>query len=204
MSKKFLIVCVCLYAFSMYLPAEPSLGMVVTPQVLIPTGTKAEYFSPGYGGRLSGLVGLSEIRWISPRLDLSYSYIPLDMSERAELTLFQGSCGLQTTMTFGERLSLFGYGCAGGYYGVLSGVASAQDMHFSLAGGGGLGFQVFNDVSFSLGAEYTSFLGTFDALSISLGVTARLSGSGGGSVPLKVGRFRVYGGKRNKYARLEA
>jgi tetratricopeptide (TPR) repeat protein len=192
MLKIFPLLFFCFYTLFSNLSAEPSLGMAVNPQVLIPLGSKAEYFLPGYGGRLSGLAGLSNLTWLAPRFDLSYSYIPLDMSEQAELSLFQGSCGLQASLTFGERLSLSGFGSAGGYYGVLSGNADGQDMFFCLAGGGAVGFQLFNDVSFSLGAEYTSFVGTFDALSVSLGVTTRLSGSGGGTVPLaKVTPFGV-------------
>ncbi|MCG7852726.1 MAG: hypothetical protein MIO92_09405, partial [Methanosarcinaceae archaeon] len=162
-----------------------SFGMAVTPEVLIPIGNKAEYFKSGYGGRLAALLGLESLSWLSPRFDFSYSYIPLNMTEKAELSLFQASAGIQAGMTFGERFSLYSYIMAGAYYGTLNGPDTADDMYISLQGGGGTSFQLFNDVSLSLGAEYTSFLGTFDALSISFGVTTRLSGDGGGSVPLK-------------------
>ena len=162
-----------------------SFGMVVTPNILIPVGSKAEYFDIGYGGKLSGLLGLKNSKLFSPRFDFSYNYIPLDMTEKAELSLLQASVGIQAGMTFGERFSLYSYLAAGGYYGMLTDNDTAEDLYISLQGGGGTSFQLFNDVSLSLGAEYTSFLGTFDALSLFLGVTTRLSGEGGGSVPLK-------------------
>lgn len=164
-------------------PTGASVGMSVTPDLAIPVGPKADYYQMGYGGRLSALFGLGQLTWIAPRLDISYNYIPLPTSVTASLSLIRASAGIQATMLFGERLGLFGYGTAGGYYGILSGPTTSSDMFVSVHGGGGVAFQLFNDVSLSVGAEYNSFLGTFDAFSVFLGVTTRLAGRGGGAVP---------------------
>ena len=161
-----------------------SLGLQISPEMALPIGGNSEYYSTGYGGRLTGLLGLKASRLIAPRLDLGYSYVPLDTSEEAGLSLIRGTAGAQATFVFAERFSLFGYGGIGGYYGTLNGPNSATDAYFGYMGGGGLGFQLFNDVSLNLGGEYVSYTGTLDSFSIFLGVTTRLAGRGGGAVPL--------------------
>ncbi|MGC9312669.1 MAG: hypothetical protein ACP5IA_08230, partial [Sediminispirochaetaceae bacterium] len=150
----------------------------------VPVGGNAEYYSTGYGGRLTGLLGLKASRLIAPRFDMGYSYVPLDTSEDAGLSLIRGTAGAQATFVFAERFSLFGYGGIGGYYGTLNGPNPATDAYLGYMGGGGLGFQLFNDVSLNLGAEYVSYTGTLDGFTIFLGVTTRLAGRGGGAVPL--------------------
>jgi tetratricopeptide (TPR) repeat protein len=163
-----------------------SLALSVAPDISFPMGDNADYYKTGYGARLSGLGVLSEHAWISPRVDFSYNYLPVDLSEPTALSLLRASAGPQVTAVFGERLTLYGYATAGGYYGSLQGAASAQDTQFSLHGGVGSGFQLFPDVSLLIGAEYDRFLGTYDAFGLFAGVTTRLSGSGGGAVPLRI------------------
>lgn len=161
-----------------------SLGLQISPEVAMPVGGNAELYSTGFGGRLTGLLGLRTSRLIAPRFDLGYSYIPLDTSEDAALSLIRGTAGAQATFVFTDRFSLFGYGGIGGYYGTLNGPNPATDAYLGYLGGGGLGFQLFDDVSLNLGGEYVSYTGTLDGFSIFLGVTTRLSGRGGGAVPL--------------------
>jgi tetratricopeptide (TPR) repeat protein len=164
---------------------EFSLGMFVSPEIAIPVGTKADYYAAGYGGKMTGIMVLPGHSLVTPRFDISYHYLPLNTTENAVLSIIRSSAGLQTNLLFGERFTLFAYGAAGGYYGSLSGPNEAMDFQISVHGGGGVSFQLFNDVSLTLGAEYCSFLGTYDGLGIFLGVTTRLTGSGGGGVPMK-------------------
>jgi tetratricopeptide (TPR) repeat protein len=161
-----------------------SLGLSATPEAAVPVGGNAEYYELGYGGRLTGLFGLPATSLIAPRFDLSYNYIPLSSKAAAQLSLVRASAGLQAGVVFGERFSLYGYGTVGGYYGLVDGPSSATDAYLSYHGGAGGAFQLFDDISLALGAEYGSYVGTVDVLAVTLGVTARLAGPGGGAVPL--------------------
>jgi tetratricopeptide (TPR) repeat protein len=85
---------------------------------------------------------------------------------------------------FGERLGLFAYGAGGGYFGFLAGPESDSGGFASLHAGAGVAFQLLNDVSLFLAADYNAFLGTYASLSVGLGISTRLAGPGGGAVPL--------------------
>lgn len=162
-----------------------SLGLAVAPDLGFAIGPRADYYRTAYGGRVNALLGFDRLGCVAPRVDLSYRYVPVEMDARATVSLVRASVGPQLTATFGERFSLYGYASAGGYYGVLHGAASATGGHASLHAGLGVGFQLFEDVTLGLGADYDAYLGTYDAVSIVMGVTTRLSGPGGGAVPLR-------------------
>ena len=160
-----------------------SVGIAASPIVSIPVGPKAEYYGPGYGGQLTGLLAFDAFPWVSPRFDVSYSFIPQPTDTRASLSLVRASAGILSTVRIGERFSLFGYGSVGGYYGSVSGANSADGFFISVHGGGGAAFQLLNRLSIAVGAEFSGYIGTFDALSVFLGVNTRVAGDGGGSVP---------------------
>jgi tetratricopeptide (TPR) repeat protein len=162
-----------------------SVGMLVTSDIAIPVGDKAQYYNIGGGGRLSSLIDFEKIPWISPRLDVSYTFVPVKSESSASVSIIRASAGAQGTFHFSEHVSIFGYGTFGGYYALLSGPITANDLLLSYHWGLGAGLQLFNNLSLLLGADYKSFLGTYDAFSVFIGVAARVAGSGGGSVPLK-------------------
>jgi tetratricopeptide (TPR) repeat protein len=162
-----------------------SIGMLVTPDIAIPLGDKAQYYNIGGGGRLSSLFGFSKVSWISPRLDVSYTFVPVKAESTASVSLIRASAGAQSTFHFGEHVSIFGYGTFGGYYALLSGPITANDLSLSYHCGLGAGLQLFNSLSLLIGADYNSFLGTYDAFSVFLGIATRVAGNGGGPVPFK-------------------
>jgi tetratricopeptide (TPR) repeat protein len=180
-----LLVCVLAPNSSAQESKNTSFGLVANPEMAIPVGSTADYYRLGFGGRVSGLFDFGRFPYISPRIDLSYSYIPVKTESTASLSLIRASLGAQGTLHFGEHFSLFGYGTVGGYYGLVAGPFEANDLYFSYHGGAGASFQLFRDIVFSLGAEYASYIGTVDTLSVSLGINARIAGQGGGSVPLR-------------------
>jgi tetratricopeptide (TPR) repeat protein len=161
-----------------------SFGLLATPEIAIPVGSTADYYRLGFGGKVSGLFGFERFPYISPRIDLSYNYIPIKTESTASLSLIRASLGAQGTLLFGEHFSLFGYGTVGGYYGLLVGPFEANDLLVSFHGGAGANLQLFKDILFSLGAEYESYIGTINTFTIFLGINARIAGQGGGPVPL--------------------
>lgn len=162
-----------------------SVGMLTTPGLSIPVGSNADLYTVGFSGRVAGQLGFGRFPYISPRLDVSYNFVPVNTESNAALSLIRASVGAQGNLPLGERVVLFGYGTAGGYYGLLAGPIEANDLYLSFHGGLGVSLQLFNNVSFSAGAEYDSFYGTFDDVSVFLGVSARFAGLGGGAVPKK-------------------
>lgn len=190
-SKNCALIPLILFVFlsAMRAPAQdtggPSSGLLLTSEIAVPVGGNAEYYRVGVGGRLSTPIVFGKVPWISPRFDVSYTFVPVRTESDASLSLIRASAGAQGTFHAGERVSIFGYGTIGGYYGVLVGPIQASDLYVSFHAGLGAGLQLFNNVSFLLGAEYNGFVGTYDALSIFLGLATRLSGRGGGPVPFR-------------------
>jgi tetratricopeptide (TPR) repeat protein len=162
----------------------PSVAISASPSVSIPVGAKSEYYNIGYGGQASALLKPGRFPFISPRLDLSYGYVGLPTSSSSALTLIRASAGLQSTLSLAERLVLSAYGTVGGYYGRLAGPTISEGSSISLHGGGSISYQFFDNFALTLGADFNSYLGTFESVSVSIGINSRVAGTGGGGVPL--------------------
>ena len=124
-----------------------SFGLFATPEVQLPVGEKAENYKTGIGGRFEGLLGFSGESpvppFITPSLDLAYSFVPLDLGEdgfasSANLTLLRGGLGAKAVYEAGDRFSFFARMHASGYYAGLGGDTSGTASGFSWGGGGGL------------------------------------------------------------------
>ena len=164
--------------------SSPSAGLAVTPTLAIPLGAKADDYTVGFGAQLSALLALKSLPLVSPRIDLSYDYLPLNLiNDSAIVSLIRGSLGIQLTYLFGERLGVYAHAAGGGYYGLLSDAPDVSSAYFSYHAGLGASFQVMNDFSLGIGADYNSFIGTWDGLSVRLTAIARVGGAGGSGVP---------------------
>ncbi len=170
----------------------PTLGIQASPEFRIPLGDKAANYKSGFGARLEGLVGLPPSAfpgWITPYIDSSYAFIPLDLGESGfssstNLTLIRAGAGAKAVWSMGERFSLYLRAYAAGYYGGLAGDTSGSASGLAFGGAGGMKFLLSSRMAVELSGGYDSYTGLYDGLSISLGSTIRLSGSGNGAIPL--------------------
>lgn len=162
-----------------------STGVVVTPFIGIPIGSVSSYYDVGYGNELVFQLDMNRgTRW-SPRLDVSYLYVPLSTADSASLSLLRGSGALQYTVPQSNRFSTFAYGGFGYYLGKVSGDVSSWDSYWSTKAGTGLNYQFSNGASITAGIAYDGYLGVFDGVSVFAGVTKRIAGPGGGPIPLE-------------------
>lgn len=164
-----------------------SLGLSIAPAIAFSVQDTEDYYEAlAYGGNLTAFLTPGKFPWLSPRFDVAYTYVPTNLAAApTTLSLLSGSLGVQGSLTFGERFSVFAYGRAGGYFGLLTGGLEETGAMASLHGGGGVGFQLIDDVSITASAAFDAFLGTAYSVSVFLGVSTRLAGPGGGAVPLR-------------------
>ncbi|MCF7929352.1 MAG: tetratricopeptide repeat protein [Spirochaetales bacterium] len=191
--KKFLLILVSLvllggFAPSIFAQSDPSIGLFATPEVRFPIGDKAANYKTGIGGRIVGLWGLPSLSWLSPTVDTSFAFIPLELGEESffsstNLSLVRGGLGAQATFKANERFSFYSRAHASGYYAALGGDTSGSAGGFAYGGGGGMGFLLSPRIALELAAGYTSYLGLYDDVSLSIGTTIRLTGPGNGAIP---------------------
>jgi tetratricopeptide (TPR) repeat protein len=164
---------------------DASFGIFLGPDVSIPVGSKAYAYSVGFGGQLSGMMALGSLPWLSPLVDVSYEYIPINAGPTSALSVVRAAAGARATMLFGERLTLYGQAAVGGYVGMPVNLEAPTAANIGFHAGLGAGFQLLNDISLNASVEYAVCRGTYDSVSIYLGVGARLSGPGSGAVPFR-------------------
>ena len=176
----------CLLSLGLSVPAvgemPVTLGLQVTPEVSLPIGDSADYFTPGGGARLAVDVGLPTFPLITPFVDLGYLFLPIKTAG-ANLSVLQFGAGGTLSLPFGKRFTA-DLQLAGGYYaGLLH--APVNSTGGSFYGVGKAGVSVFLSPWLSLMAAggYGYYHEVYQGLQITLGTTARLTGKGGGPVP---------------------
>lgn len=166
----------------------PSIGVLATPEAYLPIGEKASNYSFGLGGRVEGLLGLPASTVITPSLDAGYAFVPLNLAEdgflaSSNLTLLRGGLGMRAVFPAGDRFSFFVRAHASGFFASLGGEADGDALGIAAGGDGGLGVLLSPSVGLQVAGGYTSYIDLYDAVSISIGTTVRLSGPGNRAIP---------------------
>lgn len=167
---------------------EMSTGLLITPEAQIPVGGTAENYSLGLGGRIEALLGLPSFQYITPSIDSGFAYIPLDLGEggfpsSSNLSLVRTGFGARSSLSLGERFTLFGRAYVSGFFAALNGDTSGNASGLAFGGGGGLGFLLSPKVKMELSGGYDQYRDLYEGLSFSLGTTVRLTGPGNDAIP---------------------
>ena len=165
-----------------------SFGMSITPEAYVPLGDKADSYAFGMGGRLEGLLALSSESVVTPGVDAGFAFVPLELDEEGfasstNLGLLRAGIGAKASVSAGERFSFFARGYGAGFFASLTGRSTGQAIGIGAGGGAGIGVLLSPTLLFQLSAGYDTYIGLYDALSISLGTTVRISGEGNASIP---------------------
>jgi tetratricopeptide (TPR) repeat protein len=171
-------------AFAVNAQQPPSLGVRVSPAVVVPSGDNADLYGTGFGGSATALAHLPGLPWLAPALDLGYIQAPVNAeSGSASLGIARAGAGVVVALPVGSRFAVQAE-AAGGYFGArLTGDSSGTGGSFY--GRGGLAFAVFVSprLSLDLGASYLYCNDLYSGVSAGIGTTVRVSGAGGGVVP---------------------
>lgn len=167
---------------------QASLGASARTQLLVPVGSKAANYTAGLGAVLDGLFTLQPVEWMTAGVDTGYALIPIDLAQdglvgESSLGLVRGGIGVTAGLSLGSRLTVFAMGELGGYMGLLQGTARGQAPGMFVGGGAGAGLLLSPRWLLELSSAYEGYLGLYDGVSVSLGVTRRLRGPGGAGLP---------------------
>lgn len=183
-----LVVLVMVFSAGGFAEDTLSTGLKASPEAYFPVGSRAESYSFGLGGRIQGLMDIPAAGSITPAAEVGYAFIPLDLDEggfaaSTNLTVMRAGLGAQTSLPFGERLSLFARAYAGGFYAELNGNTSGDATGIAYGAGVGAGFLLSSDLQMELNLGYDSCHDLYDGIALSLGTTLRLGGPGSAAIP---------------------
>lgn len=164
------------------------IGISVTPEVLFDVGDKADNYRPGLGARIDALLGIPGTDLITPSVEAAYAFVPLDLGQSGlaadtNLGLLRGGLAAEYAYPLGERFTVTARAHGGGYFGFLQGDKTGSDGGFAVGGGAGFGVLLTPRVLVELSSAYEGYLGLYDAVSVSLRVTTRVTGTGTRSIP---------------------
>lgn len=158
--------------------AENHLELRLGPEGALPVGTHASNYAAGGGAVVAAGLGLGSSPWISPGLELAYSYVPLKTN--ASLNIVRGGVGAQFTWPLVRELSIVAGATVGGYYGLLRGTAAATGYGFAYRATTGLQIVLAESFPLFAGALFGSVPGLYDGAGAYLGVGYRLALRDGG------------------------
>jgi len=170
--------------------SKTSLGLLITPELYLPVGNRAEKYTLGFGGTMDSLLGIPSLPYLTPSLNTCFSLIPLDIGEKGltsttNLSLIRAGIGLNLSHEAGQRLLLSSRAHLSLYYAALTGENSGTAGSFAWGLSGGLGFLFSPTTQVGVSAGYNAYRDLYSGLSLSLGTTIRLSGPGNSAIPRK-------------------
>ncbi len=165
-----------------------SSGLTVSPQFVIPLGAERKNYLIGSGLKMEYLTSLPSVEMLAAGLEADYLLNPLNLdqpyfSTDTNLSLINFALNLKGALPLGDQLILWTGIGGGGTYAMLRGDKEGNALGYNWKAGMGMTFQFSNRTSFLLDASYLSQVDLYNGLSLSLGFSSRLGGSGSSVIP---------------------